>query len=54
MTDPKSKGGRPKLPEGERMIVVPVRLTHEQKAKLQRMGVQRLRDWLDRAREKAE
>lgn len=30
---------------------MPVRLTEAQKAKLQRIGVQRLRDWLDRAKE---
>ena len=45
------KPGRPALPPGERMVVVPVRLTEAQKAKLQRIGVQRLREWLDRVRE---
>ena len=35
------------------MVVVPVRLTEAQKAKLQRIGVQRLRDWLDKAKEHA-
>ncbi len=30
------------------MIPVPVRLTPGQRDKLQRIGVQRLRDWLDR------
>jgi hypothetical protein len=35
----------------EKLVVVPVRLTEAQKAKLQRIGVQRLRDWLDRCKE---
>lgn len=48
------KPGRPALPPGEKLVVVPVRLTEAQKAKLQRIGVQRLRDWLDRAREPKE
>ena len=43
--------GRPTLPPGEKLEVVPVRLSPAQKAKLQRIGVQRLRDWLDRVRE---
>ena len=51
MTDDKRKPGRPALPPGEKLVVVPVRLTAEQKAKLQRIGVQRMRDWLDRVRE---
>lgn len=45
------KTGRPALPPGEKMVVVPVRLTPTQREKLKRIGVQRLRDWLDRARE---
>ena len=45
------KTGRPALPPGEKLVVVPVRLTEAQKAKLQRIGVQRLRDWLDRVKE---
>ena len=51
MTDDKRKPGRPAMPPGERMVVVPVRLNEAQKAKLQRIGVQRLRDWLDRVKE---
>lgn len=51
MTAAKNKGGRPALPPGEKLVVVPVRLTEAQKAKLQRIGVQRLRDWLDKAKE---
>ena len=51
MTAAKNKGGRPALPPGEKLVVVPVRLTEAQKAKLQRIGVQRLREWLDRVRE---
>ena len=46
-----NKGGRPALPPGAKMVVVPVRLTEAQKAKLQRIGVQRLRDWIDRTKE---
>ena len=45
------KPGRPALPPSEKLVVVPVRLTAAQKAKLQRIGVQRLRDWLDRTKE---
>ncbi len=45
----KRKPGRPALPPGEKLV--PVRLTEAQKAKLQRIGVQRLRDWLDRCEE---
>ncbi len=45
------KPGRPALPPGEKLVVVPVRLTEVQKAKLQRIGVQRLREWLDRVRD---
>ena len=51
MTDDKRKPGRPALPPDKKLAVVPVRLTAEQKAKLQRIGVQRFRDWLDRVRE---
>ena len=47
------KPGRPALPLDEKLVVVPVRLTVEQKAKLRRIGVQRLREWLDRVRELA-
>ena len=50
MTD-KRKPGRPALPPDKKLAVVPVRLTKNQKAKLQRIGVQRFRDWLDRVRE---
>lgn len=45
------KTGRPAKAHGEKMIPVPVRLTPGQRDKLQRIGVQRLRDWLDRAKE---
>lgn len=51
MTEDKRKPGRPTLPPGEKLVVVPVRLTQAQKEKLRRIGVQRLRDWLDRAKE---
>lgn len=47
----KRRPGRPALPPGEKLVVMPVRLTEAQKAKLQRIGVQRLREWLDRAKE---
>lgn len=50
MTDAR-KPGRPALPPAEKMGVVPVRLTEAQKSKLQRIGVQRLRDWLDRTKD---
>lgn len=52
MTQPleKAKPGRPALPLADKLLVVPVRLTPAQKEKLQRIGVQRLRDWLDRAK----
>jgi len=53
MSGDKNKGGRPALPPGEKLVVVPVRLTEAQKAKLQRIGVQRLRDWLNKAKETA-
>ncbi|MDH4051599.1 MAG: hypothetical protein OEU93_08470 [Rubrivivax sp.] len=46
-----AKRGRPALPPGDKMLVVPVRLTPLQRDKLKRLGVQRLRDWLDRVRE---
>jgi hypothetical protein len=47
------KTGRPALPPDEKLVVVPVRMTLAQKTKYQRMreGPQRLRDWLDRAKE---
>ena len=51
MASEQKKRGRPALPPGEKLVVVPVRLTAEQKTKLQRIGVQRLRDWLDRVRD---
>ena len=51
MTNDKRKPGRPALPPDKKLAVVPVRLTKKQKAKLQRIGVQRFRDWLDRVRE---
>lgn len=47
----KRKLGRPALPPADKLLVVPVRLTQAQKDKLQRIGVQRLRDWLDRTKE---
>ena len=53
MTDDKRKPGRPAMPPGAKLVVVPVRLTEAQKAKLQRIGVQRLREWLDRMREQS-
>lgn len=54
MNDERRKPGRPALPPGKKLVVMPVRLTEAQKAKLQRIGVQRLRDWLDRVRESKE
>ena len=46
MSDDKRKPGRPALPPGEKLVVVPVRLTPAQRDKLKRIGVQRLREWL--------
>ncbi len=45
------KTGRPALPPEERMVPVPVRLMPAQRDKLKRIGVQRLRDWLDRVKD---
>ena len=45
------KTGRPPLPPGEKLVPVPVRMTPAQREKLQRIGPQRLRDWLDRVKE---
>ena len=42
---------RPPLPDGERLVVATVRVTVEQKAKLRRLGAQRVRQWIDRAKE---
>jgi hypothetical protein len=42
--------GRPPLPAADKLIPVPVRLTPAQRDKLQRIGPQRLRDWLDRVK----
>jgi hypothetical protein len=39
--------GRPALPAAEKLKPVPVRLNDAQKAKLSRIGHQRLRDWID-------
>lgn len=51
MTEAPRPTGRPRLPEEEKLKVVPIRLTDAQKAKLIRIGQQRLRDWLDRVKE---
>ena len=45
------KTGRPAKAPGDKLVVVPVRLKPSQREKLQRIGVQRLRDWLDRGAE---
>ena len=47
------KTGRPSLPPAEKLVVVPVRMSPEQKAKFQRLanGPQRFRGWLDRVKE---
>jgi hypothetical protein len=45
------KTGRPAKAPGEKMIPVPVRMTPRQRDKLQRIGPQRFRDWLDRVKE---
>lgn len=49
VTDPKKPGRKP-LPPGEKMEVFPIRLTPAQIVKLRAIGVQRLRDWLDRVK----
>jgi hypothetical protein len=46
----KNLGGRPPLPEGERRVVVAIRLNPAQRDKLAQLGVERLRAWLDRAK----
>ncbi len=54
--DADERQARPKRPDGlpgpgDKLIPVPVRLTPAQRDKLQRIGPQRLRDWLDRVKE---
>ena len=51
MSEQTKKLKRTALPPSEKLMMVPVRLTEAQKAKLQRIDVQRLREWLDRVRE---
>jgi hypothetical protein len=51
MTDRKRPPGRPPLPPGERLVVRSIRLTTSQWDKLARLGVDWLRDKIDRARE---
>jgi len=46
----KRPGPKP-LAVADKLIPVPVRLTPAQRDKLQRIGPQRLRDWLDRVKE---
>ena len=44
--------GRPPIPEEDRLVLVGVRMTPAQKAKLARIGgAARIREWLDRVRE---
>lgn len=52
MTDGKNKGGRPTLPESARLVVVPVRMTPDQRDKFRAMkdGAARLRAWVDRVK----
>lgn len=45
------KTGRPALPVAQKLIPVPVRLSPAQRDKLQRIGAQRLREWLDGVKE---
>ena len=47
----KRKPGRPALPASEKLVVVSVRLTQEQRDKLRSIGAQRLREWLDQVQE---
>jgi hypothetical protein len=46
--DPKKAGGRPAKAPEDKLQVVPVRLNAAQKATLQAIGQQALRDWLDK------
>lgn len=48
MTDEPQKTGRPAKAPEEKLQVVPVRLNAAQKATLQHIGQQALRDWLDK------
>lgn len=52
MTAANRKPGRPTLPESERLVVVPVRMTPAQRDKFRAMkdGPQRLRAWVDRVK----
>ena len=52
MTAPKKRPAHhPRLPPGEALVVVTLRVTEEQRAKLRRIGAQRVRNWIDRAKE---
>ncbi len=48
MTDEPKKTGRPAKAPEDKLQVVPVRLNAAQKATLQDIGQQALRDWLDK------
>lgn len=48
MTDEPKKTGRPAKAPEDKLRVVPVRLNAAQKATLQGIGQQALRDWLDK------
>ena len=50
----KRKPGRPALPPSSKLLVVTLRLTRDQSAKLKRIGVKRLRYWLEHAAETAQ
>jgi len=49
---PVDPGGRPALQKGVESVIVPIRMTPEQKEKFHRIGgAVRMREWLDRAKE---
>lgn len=43
--------GRPPKPDGERLVTTTIRVTEQQRAKLRRIGAQRVRNWIDRAKD---
>ena len=45
---PKRPAHRPRLPESEKLKVVPLRLNERQRETRKRIGDQAIRDWLDK------
>lgn len=50
MTIKPNRGGRPSVPPDQKLVVVSIRLTLAQRAKLRLVGQRRLREWLDRVK----